>query len=88
MEIFSCIRNLAWQLDLSLGVAERKSILTGSEKLTYYTSPEKLSNWLSGVVKRLEVLPKMKGTYRSIDGVTLQQLHSLINNLDKSEYFE
>ncbi len=47
------LRNLADKIDLHLGVASRKHIFEGHEKLTICTDKEAWEKWLSGVMKRI-----------------------------------
>jgi hypothetical protein len=53
MRDFAPLHQLADLLDLHLGVATRKAILEGNEKLTQKTDDVAWSNWVTGVGSRL-----------------------------------
>jgi hypothetical protein len=53
MRDFEPLHQLADLLDLHLGVATRKTILEGNEKLTQKTDDVAWSNWVTGVGSRL-----------------------------------
>lgn len=78
MDRFDNVRMLAWQLDKVLGVAERKMILAGSEKLTYRAGHEVWSDWLSEVADRLERMLSMNAELRTFHKNSLRQLVGLI----------
>jgi hypothetical protein len=47
------LRELAWELDLRMGLEQRKIILEGNEKITLSTSGSNWKEWVFSVEKRL-----------------------------------
>ena len=50
---FQSLRDLAYRLDLELGVEKRKLILAGNEKLTRATDPRLWKEWFDKVEQRM-----------------------------------
>jgi hypothetical protein len=63
---FVKIRELAWEMDILIGIESRKLVLAGNEKLALSIQEAGWKNWVTNVERRLFELPDINSTKSSL----------------------